>query len=64
MMVKVILTSLLKSHDYIIENTFRTFDGCGSPSSLNHILNCKKDGFIIQHHNEIRGTIGGLAMLV
>ena len=29
-------------------------DGCGSPSSLDHFLICRKGGLIIQRHNEIR----------
>ena len=39
-------------------------DGCGSPSSLDHFLICRKGGLIIQHHNEIRDAIGDLAALV
>ena len=39
-------------------------DGCGSPSSLDHFLICRKGGLITQHHNEIRDAIGDLASLV
>ena len=39
-------------------------DGCGSPSSLDHFLVCKKGGLITQRHNEIRDAIGDLAALV
>ena len=38
-------------------------DGCGSPSSLDHFLVCRKGGLIIQRHNEIRHAIGDLAAL-
>ena len=38
-------------------------DGCGSPSSLDHFLVCRKGGLIIQRHNEIRDAIGDLAAL-
>ena len=40
------------------------YDGCGSPSSLDHFLICRKGGLIIQRHNEIRDAIGDLAALV
>ena len=40
-------------------------DGCGAPSSLDHALMiCKKEGLIIQHHNELRDVIRDLAALV
>ena len=38
-------------------------DGCGSPSSLDHFLVCRKGGLIIQRHNKIRDAIGDLAAL-
>ena len=38
-------------------------DGCGSPSSLDHFLICKKGDLITQHHNENRDAIGDLAAL-
>ena len=39
-------------------------DGCGSPSSLDHFLICKKGGLITQRHNEVRDAIGDLTSLV
>ena len=39
-------------------------DGCGSPSSLDHFLICRKGGLITQRHNEVRDAIGDLASLV
>ena len=39
-------------------------DGCGSASSLDHFLICKKGGLITQRHNEIRDAVGDLASLV
>jgi hypothetical protein len=39
-------------------------DGCGDPFSIDHSLNCKKGGLIIQRHNEIRDAVGDLASLV
>ena len=39
-------------------------DGCGSPSSLDHFLICKKGGLITQRHNEVRDAIEDLASLV
>jgi hypothetical protein len=38
-------------------------DGCGESFSLDHALNCKKGGLIIQRHNEIRDAVGDLAAL-
>ena len=39
-------------------------DGCGSEFSVNHALDCKKGGLIVQRHNEIRDVICDLAGLV
>ena len=36
-------------------------DGCGATLSLQHALDCKKGGLIIQRHNEIRDCIGNMA---
>ena len=38
-------------------------DGCGAPSSLDHFLICRRGGFVVQRHNEIRDAIGDLAAL-
>jgi len=35
-----------------------TCDGCGTPSSLDHALVCRKGGLIIQYYNEVRDAIG------
>lgn len=40
-------------------------DGCGSPSTVDHFLICKKpNGLTTQHHNEMRDAIGDFAALV
>ena len=39
-------------------------DGCGGLFSLDHALNFKKGGLVIQRHNEIRDSVGDLASLV
>ena len=39
-------------------------DGCGATLSLQHALDCKKGGLIIQRHNEIRDCIGDMAAQV
>jgi len=39
-------------------------DGCGAPSTLDHFLTCMKGGLIVQRHNEIRDTVGDLAVMV
>ena len=45
--------------------TFQRFgDGCGHGFDLNHALDCRKGGLVIQRHNEIRDAVGDLANLV
>ena len=39
-------------------------DSCGDPFSLDHALVYRKGGLIIQHHNEVRDAVSGLAVLV
>ena len=38
--------------------------GYGAPFSLEHALVCRKDGLIIQCHNEVRDAVSALAALV
>ena len=39
-------------------------DGCGESFTLQHGLDCPKDGLIIRRHNEIRDCLGDMAALV
>ena len=38
-------------------------DGCGAPTSLEHALDCRKGGLIIQRHNEVRDSLDNVAAL-
>lgn len=38
-------------------------DGCGGEVSLQHLLDCKRGGLVIQRHNEIRDSLGDLCAL-
>jgi len=38
-------------------------DGCGRESTLQHALDCRKGGLIIQRHNEVRDALGDLASI-
>ena len=38
-------------------------DGCSAPFSLEHVLYCKKEGLVIQQHNEIRDALGDIAAM-
>ena len=38
-------------------------DGCDASSSLDYFLICRRGGFVVQHHNEIRDAIGDLVAL-
>ena len=38
-------------------------DGCGLSFTLTHALDCRKGGLVTQRHNEIRDTLGDLAVL-
>ena len=40
-----------------------TCDGCGAPFDLVHALDCKKEGLVTQHHNEVRDALGDIAAL-
>ena len=39
-------------------------DGCGASLTMQHALDCKVGGLVIQRHNEIRGCIGDIAAQV
>ena len=38
-------------------------DGCGAGFTIDHALNCKKGGLIIQRHDEVRDVIGDLCSM-
>ena len=38
-------------------------DGCGSQSSMEHALDCRIGGLVIQRHNEISDALGDLASI-
>ncbi len=38
-------------------------DGCGAQFTVNHALDCRRGGLIIQRHNEVRDTLCDLASL-
>lgn len=38
-------------------------DGCGHKADLDHLLNCKKGGLVIQRHDEIKHTIADLSRI-
>ena len=40
-----------------------TCDGCGAAFNLEHALDCRKGGLVIQRHNEIRDALGDLASI-
>ena len=40
-----------------------TCDGCGSEFTVNHALDCKRGGLIVQRHNEIRDVLCDLSSL-
>ena len=40
-----------------------TCDGCGAAFNLEHSLDCRKGGLVIQRHNEIRDALGDLASI-
>eukprot|EP00731_Ephydatia_muelleri_P026576 Em0018g676a len=40
-----------------------TCDGCGAAFNLEHALDCRKGGLVIQRHNEIRNALGDLASI-
>ena len=39
-------------------------DGCGAPTCLEHALDCRKGGLIIQRHNEVRDSLGNQERLM
>ena len=38
-------------------------DGCGAMFSINHALDCRRGGLVVQQHNEIRDVIHDLSSL-
>lgn len=38
--------------------------GCGSKSSMEHALDCRTGGLVIQQYNEIRDALGELTSIV
>ena len=40
-----------------------TCDGCGAAFNLEHALDCRKRGLVIQRHNAIRDALGDLASI-
>ena len=39
-------------------------DGCGASLTMQHALDCKVGGLVIQRHNEIRDCIGDIAAIL
>ena len=39
-------------------------DGCSANFMLQHALDCKTGGLVIQQHNEVRDCLGGIAAQV
>ena len=39
-------------------------DGCGASLTMQHALDCKVGGLVIQRHNELRDCIGDIAAQV
>ena len=37
-----------------------TCDGCGAPFSLEHVLDCNREGLVTQRHNEVRDAVGDI----
>ena len=46
-----------------ISNTPRFCD-CGAKNDLNHILNCKRGGYVNYRHNNVRGSVAEYLRLV
>ena len=38
-------------------------DGCGEPMIMKHALDCKRGGFMIQGHNQVRDAPGKIAAM-
>ena len=36
-------------------------DGCGTDFTLQHGMDCKKGGLVIQRHNEVRDCLGDIS---
>ena len=36
-------------------------DGCGADFTLQHGMDCKKGGLVIQRHNEVRDCLGDIS---
>ena len=36
-------------------------DGCGAHFTLQHEMDCKKGGLVIQRYNEVRGCLGDMS---
>ena len=33
---------------------------CDAPTSVDHVLSCKKGGLVIKRHNEVRDSLGDI----
>ena len=54
----------IRYHRPLIKAPADKCDGCGEVFSLTHALDCRKGGLVIQHHNEMRDTIGDTASIM
>lgn len=52
--------ALFLRYGKLLLNLLDKCDGCGGEVSLQHLLDCKRGGLVIQRHNEIRDAPGDL----